>query len=313
MILNVLIGLPGVGKLTWAAENFNTEQIYSSDQYREKLYGDVNDQSHNSEVFDALYRDLENEMIKRNYHEIVFDATNINIKRRKHIIDMAHKHNVVIEASVFTEPLSTILDRNRQRDRQVPEESITQKYKTFRVPVLTEEWDGVTYWSNATVLHRPIVVKLSGKKWYDEVVALVNSGRLQSMLGFDQHNPHHTLDLWQHTHKLIHHLHKHDADWRLLLAGLYHDVGKLETQTFDDDGVAHYYGHQYVSTQIAVQELCDIVDAEDLLHITSLIHYHMDPYNCKTVIDVGKLARRLNHPTLLQDLLILHEADQAAH
>lgn len=43
-----------------------------------------------------------------------------------------------------------------------------------------------------------------------------------------------------------------DKPWKRLAAFL-HDVGKAETQTFDDKGVPHFYGHEKVGADIALE------------------------------------------------------------
>jgi predicted kinase len=310
MKLYMLIGLPGVGKSTWARERYSDHCIFSSDNYRRHLFDDVNDQSHNADVFAALYRDMD-DMFRAQYpSEVVFDATNLNAKRRKHVIDLAHRYGVEVEAVVFVAPLDVILQRNSERDRVVPEDSIRMKYRTFHVPLVTEGFDGVAY---ANLEPKSGVYGNDLLKNPNQAIQFYADSRLGDMHEFDQRNPHHTLDLWTHTLKVYTHLRKHGADYRLQLAALYHDIGKLDTQTFDDNGVAHYYGHQYVSTQLAIQELFGAIAESDLLYITTLIHYHMDVYNCKTAVDTAKLARRLGNAQLFNDLIILHEADVAAH
>ncbi|MEG7628352.1 hypothetical protein U2340_15335, partial [Listeria monocytogenes] len=53
--------------------------------------------------------------------------------------------------------------------------------------------------------------------------------RLSDMMDFDQKNPHHNKDLYDHTISVYKYLKKNTVDWRVLLASLYHDVGKLDT------------------------------------------------------------------------------------
>lgn len=279
----MLIGLPGVGKSTWAHANYELDQILSSDAYRERLTGDVNNQSANVDVFETLYADMKRMVYEDKWPTIVFDATNISAKYRKRVFEIGAQ----VDAAVFVEPLDVILERNRNRERVVSEDVIRKKYRTFHVPLVTEPFNRVRY------------------------IGEPYPSRLNEMIGFDQRNPHHSLDLEQHTSAVagrLERIHK-----LLSTAAMYHDVGKLDTQTIDDDGIAHYYGHQYVSAQIAIMELRSIVNDYELLYITSLIHYHMDLYNHKSTVDVAKLARRLNHPQLFNDLILLHEADVLSH
>lgn len=313
MKLIMLIGLPSVGKSTWAREHYDDHCVFSSDNYRRHLFGDESDQSHNNDVFTVLYRDMEGMFKAQDPPIVVFDATNLNAKRRKHAIDLAHKYAYDVEAAVFVAPLDVILQRNSQRDRVVPEESIRMKYRTFHVPLMTEGFDWVEYPNVQGEMFIPFDADEFIANPFTTLRTLNLNSRLNEMRNFDQHNPHHTLNLWDHTIAALTHLRKHKVDWRVQLAALYHDIGKLDTQVFDSEGVAHYYGHQYVSTQLAIQELRSVVGYGDLWYVTTLIHLHMDVYNCKTAVDTAKLARRLGNPQLFHDLIQLHEADVAAH
>ena len=62
----MMVGLPGSGKSTateYFAKVYNAN-IHSSDDIREEIFGDVNDQEHNKEVFEILHKrikeDIEN-------------------------------------------------------------------------------------------------------------------------------------------------------------------------------------------------------------------------------------------------------------
>ena len=51
----IMIGLPGSGKDYFI--NFNKKEndvVVSSDKLREELFGDVNDQTHNNEIFNEM-------------------------------------------------------------------------------------------------------------------------------------------------------------------------------------------------------------------------------------------------------------------
>ena len=56
--LIMMVGISGSGKSTKAQElsKLYKATIYSSDQLREELYGNVNDQTHNNEIFVELHK-----------------------------------------------------------------------------------------------------------------------------------------------------------------------------------------------------------------------------------------------------------------
>jgi tRNA nucleotidyltransferase (CCA-adding enzyme) len=61
-----------------------------------------------------------------------------------------------------------------------------------------------------------------------------------------------------------------------------HDIGKLFTQKFDEDGVAHYYQHENVGCYYLLSNLESIkrhrdYSDEELLNILFLVNYHMMP------------------------------------
>lgn len=68
------------------------------------------------------------------------------------------------------------------------------------------------------------------------------------MVGFDQQNPHHIYDAWEHT---LHALDAAEADTVLRMAMLLHDIGKPRCFTADEAGVGHFYGHAKLSEEMA--------------------------------------------------------------
>ena len=71
---------------------------------------------------------------------------------------------------------------------------------------------------------------------------------LSPSVGFQQHNPHHTHDVWGHTIRVVTGVPK---ILPLRWAALLHDAGKPATFTRDETGRGHFYGHPKISAQIA--------------------------------------------------------------
>ena len=69
-----------------------------------------------------------------------------------------------------------------------------------------------------------------------------------AMVGFDQRNPHHCYDVWEHS---LHALEAVPAETELRCAALLHDVGKPMCFTLDETGVGHFYGHGALSRDTA--------------------------------------------------------------
>lgn len=95
------------------------------------------------------------------------------------------------------------------------------------------------------------------------------------MIGFEQHNPHHIYDVWEHT---LHALDATPADPVLRLTILLHDSGKPHTFTSDKKGVGHFYGHGAVSVQLAEQALHRLrLDGKTIRRVSTLARIHDMP------------------------------------
>ena len=71
---------------------------------------------------------------------------------------------------------------------------------------------------------------------------------IRPMFGFDQHNPHHSYDVWEHT---LHCVGAVEPEPVLRLTMLLHDIGKPDCFTQDANGVGHFYGHPEKGAEIA--------------------------------------------------------------
>ena len=71
---------------------------------------------------------------------------------------------------------------------------------------------------------------------------------LAPCVGFDQHNPHHLYDIFEHTARVVEGV---PRDLTLRWAALLHDVGKPESFTQEENGRGHFYGHPRISADMA--------------------------------------------------------------
>lgn len=71
---------------------------------------------------------------------------------------------------------------------------------------------------------------------------------MTGIVGLVQHNPHHLYDVYTHTAKTVSLC---EADPVLRLAALFHDFGKADTFSQDENGVGHFYNHREYSVQKA--------------------------------------------------------------
>ena len=66
----------------------------------------------------------------------------------------------------------------------------------------------------------------------------------------EQNNPNHAYSVGEHSLKVMQYL---PPDKVMRLAGLFHDIGKMDTKTTDEKGVDHFYGHPEVGAKIAAE------------------------------------------------------------
>ena len=67
-------------------------------------------------------------------------------------------------------------------------------------------------------------------------------------VGFDQRNPHHCFDVWEHTARAVAAVPPtRELRWTML----FHDLGKPQCMTLDAQLIGHFYGHTARSAQLA--------------------------------------------------------------
>ena len=125
---------------------------------------------------------------------------------------------------------------------------------------------------------------------------------LQAEDGFDQKNPWHEYDVWNHTLKAIEKT-KPDIDIRLTL--LLHDIGK--PYCFQDDGnVRHFKGHAQKSAEMAINILERLgIEENRVQDIIYLIKNHSD------TIDVNKIDK--SNIEITKKLLYVQFCDASAY
>lgn len=254
--LTVMVGLPGSGKTTWAYQNrVKGDAIcFSSDDYREKLTGDPSNQEKNDLVFRTIYKQMETAM--QQGINIVFDATNLTAKSRRKVLELSVKYEYEAEACIMCTPLEECEKRNARRPRQVPREIIRAKAMGFQPPHFCEGW-------------RSIVLK------YPDTSSTIFDSEMQKeylhcMEFFNQKNPHHKFSLLEHATRLAE---NYPVESWKFEAGLWHDVGKMFTQTFDDKGVAHYRGHDGLGAYWILTHPQVLLPSNNISHVLDIVFF----------------------------------------
>jgi len=115
--LYVMIGIPGSGKSTVAG--LLGLPVVSTDAIRLELTGDAEDQSANDTVYAVAHARTEQHLACG--ESVVFDATNLTGSSRRPLRKMAHSWNARLVACLVDVDEATARERNRSRERVVPE------------------------------------------------------------------------------------------------------------------------------------------------------------------------------------------------
>jgi tRNA nucleotidyltransferase (CCA-adding enzyme) len=131
-------------------------------------------------------------------------------------------------------------------------------------------------------------------------------------IGLDQRNPHHHLTLDEHIFQAVHHAVTRGSSTRSRLALLLHDIGKPGTQTFDADGVAHYYHHEARGADMTRAILERLKFSNDVTQaVVKLVANHMRPPRDASLKTLRRFKRDLDD--LWRDALEVRLADRVAH
>jgi len=132
------IGLPGSGKSSYFARRGITP--LSSDLVRGLLFDDAGEQCRPDLVFRLLRELLVARLLARR-SVTYLDATNLTRRARRGFLQIGREHGCRIEALFFDLPLETCLERNRRRNRRVPEAAILRMARRLEPPTPAEGFD----------------------------------------------------------------------------------------------------------------------------------------------------------------------------
>lgn len=101
---------------------------------------------------------------------------------------------------------------------------------------------------------------------------------IKDMKNFQQHNFHHIYDVLEHTAAVLENTPNIP---HLRLAALFHDCGKTDCLSFDENGVGHFYSHATISTKKARTALarlrCDTATKDKALKLISIHDTPIEP------------------------------------
>lgn len=296
------IGIPASGK-TMLAECLSKSGVLhlSSDALREELFGDEDCQDKNSELFEEMNR--RTIISLKNGQDVIYDATNINSKRRKALLSQLPKDTYKICFYMPSTPQES--ERGQKyRDRKVPREVLKKMYMGLQIPMKHEGWDEIAF------------SKGQGQAFefpetHDEFCRMLYKFYEGECVNMPQDNPYHTLSVSKHMF-YAYNIVKKTGNERLMIATLLHDIGKPYCKV-ENGKYCSFKCHENVSAQKAFEILIQTnLSKEDIIYICTLIELHMRLNN----LDVGskqwdKLRNELGEE-MFSDLLALNNADKNA-
>jgi len=129
---------------------------------------------------------------------------------------------------------------------------------------------------------------------------------LQKAVGFNQQNPHHDKDVFEHILAVVE---KCPPSLNLRVAALLHDIAKPDCFTIDKEGIGHFYGHDKKGVILSEQILRRLkFDNQSLSKIIILVKEHMNILTKPTNASVKRLINRVG-VDLVNDLFALQRAD----
>lgn len=266
----LMVGISGSGKTTKAkelAKQYNAT-IVSSDNLRLELYGDIRNQTHNAEVFNELYKRINENLA--NGVNVIADATNITIKSRRSLFENIKKDDCSVIACIMTKSADKCIEDDIERCYSVSEHVIKRQMMNFQIPFVEEGFDEI-------LIFMP-----------EQSDKLSLSELLDKMVGFDQKTKWHKYTLDKHCNLIA----KNYVDRIPNTVAKLHDYGKLFTQNMGEDGNCHYFNHAEVGTYELLNHYQAFKDCgfthNEILDILFFINYHMLPFNWKSDKAINK-------------------------
>lgn len=292
MELICMVGLQGSGKSTIAQDLKNDMgncEIVSSDAIRKEFNNEIT----NEQVFKIYYARAK-EFLNAGKN-VILDATNITIKSRKQIFMQLKDIPCEKTCYIVNTPIDICEERLAERNKdttnqiEVPLEVLHKYVKSFEMPFYEEGWDEI-------VIN---TVQKFSESQYEMCI--------EAMDEFDQKNAHHKYSLGEHGRRLEKYIKEYNFPKG---TGFFHDIGKMFTQTIDEEGQAHYYQHHNVGAYFLLSHTYLIEDI-NIFDLIFYVNYHMLPFNWQT--DKAKEKwKNIFGEHKFEMLQILHEGDKKA-
>ncbi len=265
--------------------------IISSDDIRGEICdGGVIDQTKNDEVFRLFHKKVKDNL--KSGKNVIADATNINMRARRSLLENVKNVDCHKIAYIVPKSVEKCIEDNIYKEYPVPHHVIQKQMMNFQIPFLEEGFDEIQ-------IHR-----------FDKDYELALTDIQDKMIGFDQMNPHHNMTLSNHcAHAGLLFSDIYGKDFRD--AAYIHDIGKIYTQKFDEEGVAHYYQHENVGSYYLLSNYNNLkIESNEILNMCFLINYHMIPMSWSNDKAKQKWMKRFGEYKY-KLLLVFNECDKA--
>ena len=130
-LFTVMVGLPGSGKNTWVEKNWSSNVI-ELDVIRKKFKIKPTDKDAQGYVANIAKEELRESLRKK--EDILWNATNITEQQRNSIINLALQYDAKIRIVYIDCPIEKVIQQNKQREAQIPTESIKKLFNKLEMP-----------------------------------------------------------------------------------------------------------------------------------------------------------------------------------
>lgn len=142
---------------------------------------------------------------------------------------------------------------------------------------------------------------------------------IDKMYGLCQ-NKYHNLDVWGHSMKVLELVSERDFSLEMRLAALFHDVGKVVTQTISEEGNIHFYQHENASYELVETILTELkYPVRVIKDVQFLVKNHMitknweDDCSHMKLKSLRKLQYKCGDEETFEKLIVLIDCDNNAH
>ena len=304
----MLVGIPASGKTTVANRLVKSDGFLkvSSDDLREDLFGDVNCQDRNVELFQEAHKRIIN--LLKEGKSVVFDATNLNSKKRKALISQLPKG--VLKTCIFCSvSIDESIERDSKRDRVVGKGVISRMYRRAQIPMYKENWDSIILYSpNYRYDNKKDLIM---PNTYEEYKHFLTENNCCDCVDLPQDTPYHTLSVSRHMYYAYDNIKDTDRE-DVKIALLLHDIGKGYTKEYNGK-YASFRGHESVSAQMAIEVLKNFsISEKRIIRIATLIQLHMMMHNKEWGSKNREKFKKEVGESMWEDLIILNNCDTMA-